>query len=131
MSSYDLTGSSVADSATLVSFPRVVLVNTSNNVITTFVVGIKNFKTGKIRGVSFGDKLIKPGDTFIVEPQQFILAERITITDANGKSRHTYKKHSIDSPQMWIPANNEELAIRVSVVHYENGEKWLATNTNW
>jgi len=107
------------------SVPEVIVRNTSDKTITSFVLVIRDPKTRSMRSQDFPKLSILPNETFSVKPRHFVSPEKITFVDNSGLTI-TREKPGMDSVNYWIPfAERSDFFLTVGIVHFDNGDRWM------
>jgi hypothetical protein len=130
-----LITSSTIDAKKYTTFPKVNLVNNTSQRVTRFVVMVGNRETRKIHGISFYDVNIAPQGSFSVKPDDWVRPEtKVRVADNGEIIRNKTGQGSVDldSEKMWLRANAGNLVLKVALVEFENGTKWMIDrNSSW
>lgn len=119
-----LTGKSTGLHA-ICSVPQVRLINTSEKVITGFVLAVRDPITRITRGVVQSKILINQGETYTLERQTFIEPEWASTVEEGGKIRSHLVQPDIHSEKYWISfASRTDIFVTVARVTFQDGSIW-------
>jgi hypothetical protein len=122
---YQLIGSTKG-SNNYVSFPNVTLTNNTNQVVTGFALLLGNKQTKRVHWVMFNDLSIEPAASYSVRPSDWIQPEKVFRVSEEGKTTKTNRPTAdLDSEKIWLPGTIAELILRVGIVEFKEGSKWI------
>jgi hypothetical protein len=118
-----LTGR-VTELAVVSSLPEVRLLNSSGKTVTRFALIIREPRSQITKGVLQSKIALKPGETYVVKPEHFAGAEKITTADATD-ARTSSVVPGIDSEKRWMHfAARTDVFITIYRVEFEDGTSW-------
>lgn len=119
-----LTGR-VTNLATVSSLPEATLVNTSGQTVTKFFLAIRDPRSRSTRGL-IREATIQPGESLVMNREDFVSPDRVTVADGNGQVRQRMVAPGMDSENRWIGfAARHDLFITIVRVEFEDGSSWM------
>lgn len=106
------------------TFPNVRLVNNAGQRIVGLVLVAGNMPTRRLHGVQFNKISIGPDESYSVGAGDWVRRERAVAVASGGTARSRLEP-GLDSERMWWPGTAGEMLLRVAVVEFENGTRWV------
>lgn len=110
---------------TVPSLPEATLLNSSGKTITTFVVAVRDPISRSTRGFIQNQVKIRPGDTYLISPDHFVDAEKLTVANETGQVSQSVSRVAKESPKYWLQLGSRtDLFITIGRVNFEDGSNW-------
>ena len=122
----DLVGlTAVADR--IASFPDVKIVNNTGKRVTAFMLILKNEKTNQMHAIKASGIKVEPYTEYLVEAPRWVRPDKQA--GATKDEAHTSMKiqrtPGFDSERMWHLGKASDLVVRVGLVEFEDGSRWM------
>ncbi|MEK6302205.1 MAG: hypothetical protein AABO41_15965 [Acidobacteriota bacterium] len=123
----ELTGG-LAASARYSACPTVRVINTGNQPVKAFALGLLNKRTGALDVLRIGSHPLEPGEEFVVDPLLWAKTRKKptkTFIQKDGVTWEDKRAPDWNSEEMWLPGDAADFQIFVGEVEVSNGTRWL------
>ena len=120
---YQLTGMRT-DSSRYVGFPKVKLINKTDNSLTGFALFLTNSRTGRINFLKVSSTSVEAKGDYSVVPNEWVVPDKLVQVTSDGKTVNIKKRLNLDSEKMWLEGTAGDLVLEVVEVEFKDGSKW-------
>jgi hypothetical protein len=124
---HQLTGIST-DSPKNITFPKITVTNNTNRRVTGFAVLLKNRHTGQMYFVRLSKIIVEPYGTYSILSSEWIPQDNLVQATSSGQvitSKKNQPTPDLDSQKMWLAGGANDLVLKVGMVDFESGGRWL------
>lgn len=123
----ELTGG-LAASTRYSSCPAVRVINSSDQAVKAFSLGLLNKRTNALDVLRIGSHQLEPGEEFVVDPLLWAKTRKKPTKTLIQRDSLTWEDKSPpdwNSEEMWFPGDAADLQIFVGEVEFSNGTTWF------
>ena len=123
----ELTGGLPA-SARYSACPAVRVINTSQQTVKAFSLGLLNKRTNSLDVLRIGSHQLEPGEEFVVDPLLWAKTRKKptkTFIQRDGLTWEDKRPPDWNSEEMWFPGDAADLLIFIGEVEFSDGTTWF------